>query len=204
MTAPATACTAQPCSPPLDPISSFLLDSLVLRPTLLERNGVHFVSVRRWRADMKPYQIEALRLIKRDPSARFVNAVTHDVLSNLESFLGGRVYRYVVPMPCSRSLPDACLPTLIAEKIAARLGLTLLQALACDPADGKSHPRRNLDRSPLRLIAPVPGPAILIDDVATSGSHIEEASRLLLPHAQALFAIAWIGGGSTNGHDQRV
>ncbi|QLP96799.1 MAG: hypothetical protein HZY79_04495 [Rhodoblastus sp.] len=153
---------------------------------------------------MKPYQIEALRLIKRDPSSRFVNAATNDILSHLESFLGGRVYRYVVPIPCSRSLPDACLPTLMAEKIAARLGLTLLHALACDPAQGKSHPRRNLDRPPLRIAAPVPGPAILIDDVATSGSHIEEASRLLLPHAQALFAIAWIGGGATNGQDPRA
>ena len=179
---------------PLDPMCAFLLNSLILRPTLLQRNGAPFVTLRRWRAGMKPHQIEALRQIKRDPGARFVNAVADDILAHLDTMLGGRVYQFVSPIPCSRSLPDACLPTLLAEKLAARLGLTFVAALEIDRAEGKSHPKRNPTRPAMRLAAPPRGATILVDDVATSGAHMEEATRLLLPEAKAVFALAWIGG----------
>ena len=46
----------------------------------------------------------------------------------------------------------------------------------------------------MRLAKIVDGPAIVIDDVATSGAHIEEALRLLKPAAGTVFAVAWIGG----------
>ena len=39
----------------------------------------------------------------------------------------------------------------------------------------------------------VSGPALLVDDVATSGSHIEEAVKLLRPACGSVLAVAWIG-----------
>jgi hypothetical protein len=40
----------------------------------------------------------------------------------------------------------------------------------------------------------VSGPVLLVDDVSTSGAHIEEAVELLRPHANMVFAVAWISG----------
>jgi hypothetical protein len=181
----------------LDPISHFLLDTLVSRPTLLSRGGAPFVAIRRWRSGMKPYQIEAMRQIKRDPPARFVSAVVDDMLSVVLSMLGGGIYRYVAPIPCSRSGRHSCLSLLIAEKLSARLGMTLIEPLEIEPATGSSHPKTNLSRPPMTLLRPPPGPTLLVDDVVTSGAHMEEGTRLLLPSAQAVFALAWIGGGQS-------
>ncbi len=46
--------------------------------------------------------------------------------------------------------------------------------------------------------APVEGPVLLVDDVATSGRHIEEASLLLRAQKPGcgVLAVAWIGGSA--------
>jgi predicted amidophosphoribosyltransferase len=45
----------------------------------------------------------------------------------------------------------------------------------------------------MTLVEKVSGPALLVDDVATSGSHLEEATKLLRPSCGAVMAVAWIG-----------
>lgn len=170
------------------------METLVQRASLMQRNGAHFVTIRRWRSSMKQFQIDALRRIKQDPPPRFVNAVADDILAHVDSMIGGQIYHHVVPIPCSRSHPDACLPSLLAEKLAARLGLTPLRALALDPANGGSHPKANVARPKIRLVLEVTQPIILVDDVVSSGAHMEEGMKLLRPGAKAVFGVAWIGG----------
>jgi predicted amidophosphoribosyltransferase len=46
----------------------------------------------------------------------------------------------------------------------------------------------------MTLIEQAPGPVILVDDVATSGAHIEEAVKLLKPGCGAVLAVVWISG----------
>ena len=77
-----------------------------------------------------------------------------------------------------------------------RLGLPVLLALSIEPASGSSHPKQNIDRPPMKLVRKIEQPVILVDDVATSGSHIEEAIRLIRNASNAIFAISWIGGNA--------
>jgi orotate phosphoribosyltransferase len=46
----------------------------------------------------------------------------------------------------------------------------------------------------MRIIGEVQGPVLLVDDVATSGQHIEEAAHLLREAGANVLAVAWIGG----------
>ena len=46
----------------------------------------------------------------------------------------------------------------------------------------------------MTLVEKVPGPVILVDDVATSGAHVEEAVKLLRPVCGAVLAVVWISG----------
>ncbi len=79
----------------------------------------------------------------------------------------------------------------------AHPGLPVAHALAMSHEPGSSHPKTNAKRAPMRLAAPVEGPVLLVDDVATSGRHIEEASLLLRAQtAGAVLAVAWIGGSA--------
>ena len=178
----------------LDPSAAFLFQTLVSRPTLLHRNAVPYIALRRWRVSAKPFQIDALRILKKSPPPRFVSAIVADIMEALDPMISSALYRFVVPIPCSRSAPDSCLSILIAERLASRLQLVPIHALAIEPAEGLSHPKTNLSRPSMRLQKAVEGPVIVVDDVATSGAHIEEAVRLLRPTAKAVFAVTWIGG----------
>jgi predicted amidophosphoribosyltransferase len=50
----------------------------------------------------------------------------------------------------------------------------------------------------LALARVIDEPVLLIDDVATSGAHIEEAVKLLKPTCKAVMAIAWISGDAAD------
>ena len=185
---------AHPTSDGLDPAARFLLDSLIVQPRVARRNDVLYFTLRQWRASVKSYQIEALRTLKKSPPPRFVSAVAADIAEALAAMFGGDLYKVVVPIPCSRSHPESCLSSLIAEKLAAMLHLISVRALAIDTAAGSSHPKANLGRVTMRALGSLPGAALVVDDVATSGVHLEEAVHLLRQSGQSIFALAWIGG----------
>lgn len=177
-----------------DPLSAFLLDTLVVGTKLHQRNGISYLTLRRWRTSVKPYQISALRVLKQNPPVLLINTIAEEVAAALDTTLGVRACSFVVPMPCSRSRAETCLSLLISEKVASKLRLPTIRALSLDPANGSSHPITATTRPPMRLVEPLSGSALLVDDVATSGAHIEEASKLLRPSAGTVLSIAWIGG----------
>lgn len=180
----------------LSSAETFLFRTLVWRPALLSRNGVNYITVRRWRAGVKDYQIEALRETKQSPSAAFVAACARDLIVGLDGMVACGLYSHAVPVPCSRSPAHACLSVLLAEKLAVRLRLTFIEALDIARAEGASHPRKNADRPAMTVGEAPTGPTLLVDDVATSGRHLEEGARLLRETAPAVLAVAWIGGGA--------
>jgi len=180
----------------LDMVSSFLFDTLVLRPSMHRRDGVIYFSVRRRRTAIKRHQIDALKALKVDPPMGFVDAVVADILAALDPLLPPELFHCVVPVPGGHSGAVLCLSELVAIGLGFRLGLPVIAALSIEPSDGSSHPRQNISRPRMRLERPVDGPVIVIDDVATSGSHIEEAIKLIRPEAHAVFAVAWIDGAT--------
>lgn len=171
--------------------SQFLLETLVKKRRLLKRKAQSYVGLRTWSKPVKKFQVTALKALKLECPDSFVHQVVDEMADEIRALLGSSMGYVVVPVPCGHSGPD-CFSTRLAEKVARKLGLVCIQAFACQPQHGKSHPKTNIHRSKMRLENPVASPVILIDDVATSGAHIEEASRLLLQVAPSVLAMCWI------------
>ena len=180
----------------LGPTSTFLTETLVARTAVRARGGMSYVTLRTWRGAIKEYQIKALRALKARPPAPFVEAIAQEMEDAVKRIIGRAAFGAVVAMPCGRSSAGQCLSSRIAERLAGRLNLKLVAALESERRPGASHPRDNARRPPMRLVEPVPVPVLLVDDVATSGRHLQEATALLQPGSGAVFSIAWIGGES--------
>lgn len=161
-------------------------------PRLRQRKGHSFFNVLRWRKSIKPEQILALRAIKRNGSPRFVAFASEQLEQAAKiiarpSALGGVAF-----VPCGSSGPN-CLTEQLARKLAKQLKLPLFDAFTNAAPRGSSHPRRNALRPPLKVKQKVDVPVLLIDDVVTSGQHMEEAIALLRKTSPLVLPIALIG-----------
>jgi hypothetical protein len=172
----------------------FLLKTLVQRRSLRSRNGVSFLTLRSWRQPIRDHQITALKAIKRHAVGALAGDVAGETADDVQSLLGVGGFKAVVPMPCGHSAPGSCLSAAIAQELGRNLSLPVVHALALPLEPGGSHPKSNVKREEMRLVASIEGPVLLIDDVATSGRHIEEAVGLLRKSDAGAMAIAWIGG----------
>jgi len=179
---------------PEEPSLTFLLETLIERRSIRARNGVHYLTLRSWRAAIRDWQIKALRALKGKIPPAMPQAIARDICAETEALLGVSAFRAVVPVPCGHSAETACLSLEIARAVGAGIGAPVVQAFAFQNLKGSSHPKENTRRPKLKLINPVNEPVLIVDDVSTSGAHLEEAVKLLRPHAGLAFAVAWIGG----------
>lgn len=177
-----------------DTTAEFLDNTLLNKRTIRSRGATNFVTVRAWRKPIKQYQIAALRAIKRGDHTALAQLAGAECSSEVSRLVGTKTFKFIVPVPCGHSPANSCFSKSLAQIMAAELGLALIDAFAHIDLKGSSHPRSNVKRPPMQLVQSVPGPAILIDDVATSGAHLAEASRLLKADGTQCFAMAWIGG----------
>ena len=173
---------------------SFLMDTLLSKRSIRTRKGTSYVSVRSWRSTFKKHQIAALRMVKSHDPQYLGELAGNECATELELLVGLGTFRYIVPIPCGHSSPDRCLSSAIARAAGARLNIPVVNAFAHLEQSGTSHPRTITTRPPMRVIQPVPGPAIIIDDVTTSGAHLFEAATLLRAAGSHSFSMAWIGG----------
>jgi predicted amidophosphoribosyltransferase/PAS domain-containing protein len=185
-----------PVAPPgiLDPTVKFLSETLVRRQGLRQRKTISYMTLRTWRKPIRTYQIEALKALKSSPPRGLIETAAAEIVQAVQRVVGAEAFSEVTAVPCGRSHPDRCLSQLIAQEVAARLGKPMTIRLQAPPQKGGSHPKENVRRPPLKLLSPAEGPCLVIDDVATSGAHIEEAIVRLRPSAGSVFAVAWIGG----------
>lgn len=176
-------------------VSDFLLSTLVRKTRLLKRGEVPYHAVRRWRAPVKDVQIAALKALKADPPDRFIDAVAAELAGSARQLFGRQTAQAVVPVPCGNSGPD-CLARKLAAAVARLLDLPFIEAFEPLAPSGGSHPQGNIRREKMRLASPVAVPALLIDDVATSGAHLAEAALLLKAGgAAAVLPMAWVAAG---------
>lgn len=175
------------------PVSRFLDETLVHAQRLHRRNETSYVGVRRWRSAIRKYQIAALRALKSDLPDAFVQSIAAELAGAVRAVYGTPDSCVVVPVPCGHSGPG-CLSHRLANALAKELGLSVLDVF--EPVvvvKGSSHPRKNAARAKMRLARTVEKPVILVDDVATSGSHIDEAATLLRKSAPSVWPVVWIG-----------
>ena len=181
------------------PIERFLHDTLRTNTAVRKRNDVNYITARSWRGAIKDYQVSALRAVKSAPSDAFASEISRELIAVLSRLSGTSPIDLVAPIPAGNSGLTESLSVKIARATASMLGVPVSGALAIDPPKKprSSHPKSNMRRPPMRLVEDVSGKNVLIiDDVATSGRHIEEASCLLRGAAKSTMAIAWIGGDS--------
>ncbi|MGB8818182.1 MAG: PAS domain-containing protein [Rhizobiaceae bacterium] len=184
----------EPIVLPKDPSQLFLMDTLVRRRTIRQRKQTHFLVLRAWRQAIKSYQISALKALKQNIPEELPQAIAAEIAGEVDSLFGRAGFKAIVPMPCGHSRGPTCLSLEIARALSLITGIPVIQAFISEPVKGVSHPKENTKRPPLKLIRIISEPVLLVDDVATSGSHIEEAVGLLKPTCGAVLPVAWIGG----------
>ncbi|MEM9732355.1 MAG: phosphoribosyltransferase [Pseudomonadota bacterium] len=171
----------------------FLINTLIKHSKMRRQKQVTYFTARRWRTNEKNRQIIATRVSKREPSREFIDLVGSELSNLVAEVIGTKNFDCVVPLP-SGSSKSGGFATQIAQSIAMQTGLEFVSAFGrIQTSDNSSHPRKNLTRSRMRL-EKIPGPRVLlVDDVATSGTHMLEAATMLRAHTQSTFCVAWIG-----------
>lgn len=174
------------------PLSRFLLDTLVRSQRLKRRRETSYIALRTWRTPIKDYQISALKALKDENPTGFVSAVADELAEAVKSVFGDLSKCVVVPVPCGSSGPD-CLACRLATGLARRINVPMVRAFQqIETPIGNSHPRRNSRRGRMKLIETIEQPVILVDDVVTSGSHIDEAATILRETSPQVWSVVWI------------
>ena len=172
-------------------VVEFLRKTLIRQTRLIRRTDLGYHAVHRWRAALKQWQILALRSLKARSSPGLVTHVADDLANAATTLFGVGSFGAVAAVPCGSSGPE-CLAQRTAIAVARRLDLPFVDAFAALPAGGSSHPRRNIARPTMQLTRAPDVPTLLIDDVATSGAHISEATRLLRRSAPMVMPLVWV------------
>jgi PAS domain S-box-containing protein len=183
--------------PPVEPTQMFLLETLLQKRSIRQRKQVSYLTMRSWRQPVRTFQIKALKALKQNIPPGFAQSIAKEIGAEVSNLFGRAGFKAIVPVPCSHSAERNCLSLEIARSLGAELSLPVVQAFLPQTDQGSSHPKKNARRKPLALARVIAEPVLLVDDVATSGAHIEEAVKLLKPTCRAVMAIAWIGSDSS-------
>lgn len=179
--------------------SDTLLCSLVYRPATFQRNDIRWIAGYSWRSAAKERGIAALKEVKRDPDPQLLKKAAEPISALIRQLFGDSPATAVTAIPCGHSRRPDCFGKRLAQSVAEVLELPFVQVFADRPCAGVSHPKESIRLPPLRQIATPPKSAILVDDVATSGRHLEEAVLALRRLSVTTTAFVWISGSSTGG-----
>ncbi|MEO6610272.1 MAG: hypothetical protein ABIN69_17555 [Aestuariivirga sp.] len=174
-----------------EPASQFLFDTLVQKPRLLGRNGCSYLSLRLWRKTIKPHQLAAFVAMKMSPSLSIVDKVASEIVASVKQTYGN-TFKTVVPVPGGSSGRDNAFSVLLGRSVSRQLGINFVEALTSSDRVGSSHPKKSSKMPPFQLREKVQGTVLIVDDVATSGRHIELATQALRPGCEFCTSVVWI------------
>lgn len=176
-----------------EPASQFLFDTLVQKPRLLGRNGCSYLSLRMWRKSIKPHQLAAFVALKTSPPQSIVDKIAKEIAGSVKQTFGN-TFQTVVPVPGGSSGRNNAFSVLLGKAVASLLGLNFAHALISSDKIGTSHPKKSSRLPPFQLREKVRGNVLIVDDVATSGRHIELATMALREACDFCTAVVWISG----------
>lgn len=166
----------------------------VLRPALYSRNGVTWTAVRAWGATSKASDMETLKVAKAAATSELVDYAADEIAALVMRACPG-VFGEIVPVACGHSRRSDCFGDRLAEQVAERIGATLTRVFAHRFVSGVSHPKEFAKLPPLEVLTPpASGRVLIVDDVATSGWHMEEATLRLREMGVGTGGVTWIGG----------
>jgi hypothetical protein len=170
------------------------LGGLVWRPALYRRNQVSWCSVRSWRADAKRADLARLKACKAALDADLIAAAAGE-LAELIGLLLGRLGGWVVTsIACGHSRRPDCFAKRLGAAVAARLDLRFAEVFADRFVSGVSHPKEFAKLPALAWQCQPEQPVLVIDDIATSGWHIEEALGRIRGRGLAAVGAVWLAG----------
>ena len=174
-------------------ISEFL--SLTLRTTrrTFWRGNVEYSICRTWRAPMKKVQLAAVHMAKASLSFAVVKLAARQI-AVLASKKFGSSIASVVAVPCGHSPDNSCMSQAIAHEVAKELKIPYVQAFPHSGLTEQSgrHKAKKVTAPDHLKETPI-SPALLVDDVATTGTHIEVYANALKSKGITTYSIAWIG-----------
>jgi hypothetical protein len=173
---------------------SSVMNSLIYRPTIFQRNEIRWISVFNWRAGSKITGLAALKRAKRELDRQVIAEAAVAVAALAVQLFGDQPADGVTNVPCGHSCRPDCFGKRLAQSVADNLEIPFVQMFADRPRTGVSHPKRSANVTPLRRIGSPPGSLLLVDDLATSGQHLEESTLALRKLGVPVSAMAWISG----------
>lgn len=177
-----------------EPLLFFLRKTLIKRRALRARKSVHYITLRQWKESVKDAQIAALRAIKSRPTKEAVRLIGLELAEAVRELYPGMQLSCVVPVPCGSSMKESCLSTSIGEAVADILSLPLKSALRGESTHGASHPYKSAKMKAYELVEDVSGNVLLVDDVATTGTHITLAATVINSKGATALPVVWIAG----------
>jgi orotate phosphoribosyltransferase-like protein len=170
------------------PLSQFLDATLVKKQRLLARNSASYLALRQWRKPIKNYQIDALVALKNSLSTPCVELIASQMADAVKKVYGS-AFQTIVPIPGGSSGRELNFATMISMSMATKLGLKFENALKAEPT---THPSKSAKMAPYQLVKKLEGNVLIVDDVATSGRHVELATMAIRPHVAYCTSVVWI------------
>lgn len=178
---------------------STLIDSLVHRPTIFQRNNVRWIAESAWRSRAKERGVAALRCVKQNCDPLFIREMAQPLAHLISQLFGTAPADAVTCIPCGHSRRPDCFGKRFAQSVADTLGMQFVQVFADRPCAGTSHPKTSRTLPRLEQISAPPRSLLVVDDLATSGWHLEEVVLALRHLGATASALAWISGSAAGG-----
>jgi hypothetical protein len=177
----------------LDAVSAFLFETLSKQQHWRKVGTVSYFAARCWKHAIKEHQMSALKALKRHMPQTFVETVATELADVARGIVSLASINHVVPMPCGHSGRPDCLSVRLAQSVADATGIPFMNAFEPAYREGSSHPRQSATLGLLRLRERPVESVLLVDDVASTGTHIERAVTALRQSAKHVVALVWIG-----------
>jgi hypothetical protein len=168
---------------------------LTAKRSIYSRNDVAWISAKSWRAESKRADLAAFKGAKAVIDQAVLATAAGEVSALVRRMFGPLAGWTVSTVAVGHSRRPDSFAVRLAQSVAADLGLRFDKVFADRFVTGSSHPKEFSRLPPLQLLrSHLVCPILLVDDVATSGWHMEEALLALRALGVMSFGVVWISG----------